>query len=383
MKTAFKSKPTFIKSCPKRLKINKLRWIIPLILILISAAVLIASRASTDFADWFGFNIYPVFSGIGSRLWGLFPFSAGELFVILFVLGTLTGLVCLIIYVKHRRGQRIRAFINGFSWAVCAASVLFFLVTLNCLAGYNRTPFSEYSGLTLTEYTAEELKGLTMAIIEKANKAVNEVELNGEGRPVKPGDFNRLACESMEKAAEKYEVLKAYYPQPKAVRASSVMSSFNLAGIYFPVTVEANYNNSMPVSSQGFTACHELSHLSGFIREDEANYIAFIACRESDSPYFRYSGYLDALTYALNAYRTVANDDEYYGLTALIDPLILSEYGYRNEYWSPYRKKVTYKVSSTVNDAYLKANNQTDGTKSYGRVVDLMLAEWKANDGKI
>ena len=383
MKTAFKSKPTFIKSCPKRLKINKLRWIIPLILILISAAVLIASRASTDFADWFGFNIYPVFSGIGSRLWGLFPFSAGELFVILFVLGTLTGLVCLIIYVRHRRGQRIRAFINGFSWAVCAASVLFFLVTLNCLAGYNRTPFSEYSGLTLTEYTAEELKGLTMAIIEKANKAVTEVELNGEGRPVKPGDFNRLACESMEKAAEKYEVLKAYYPQPKAVRASSVMSSFNLAGIYFPVTVEANYNNSMPVSSQGFTACHELSHLSGFIREDEANYIAFIACRESDSPYFRYSGYLDALTYALNAYRTVANDDEYYGLTALIDPLILSEYGYRNEYWSPYRKKVTYKVSSTVNDAYLKANNQTDGTKSYGRVVDLMLAEWKANDGKI
>ena len=383
MKTAFKSKPTFIKSCPKRLKINKLRWIMPLILILISAAVLIASRASTDFADWFGFNIYPVFSGIGSRLWGLFPFSAGELFVILFVLGTLTGLVCLIIYVRHRRGQRIRAFINGFSWAVCAASVLFFLVTLNCLAGYNRTPFSEYSGLTLTEYTAEELKGLTMAIIEKANKAVNEVELNGEGRPIKPGDFNRLACESMEKAAEKYEVLKAYYPQPKAVRASSVMSSFNLAGIYFPVTVEANYNNSMPVSSQGFTACHELSHLSGFIREDEANYIAFIACRESDSPYFRYSGYLDALTYALNAYRTVANDDEYYGLTALIDPLILSEYGYRNEYWSPYRKKVTYKVSSTVNDAYLKANNQTDGTKSYGRVVDLMLAEWKANDGKI
>ena len=383
MKTAFKSKPTFIKSCPKRLKINKLRWIIPLILILISAAVLIASRASTDFADWFGFNIYPVFSGIGSRLWGLFPFSAGELFVILFVLGTLTGLVCLIIYVGHRRGQRIRAFINGFSWAVCAASALFFLVTLNCLAGYNRTPFSEYSGLTLTEYTAEELKGLTMAIIEKANKAVNEVELNGEGRPVKPGDFNRLACESMEKAAEKYEVLKAYYPQPKAVRASSVMSSFNLAGIYFPVTVEANYNNSMPVSSQGFTACHELSHLSGFIREDEANYIAFIACRESDSPYFRYSGYLDALTYALNAYRTVANDDEYYGLTALIDPLILSEYGYRNEYCSPYRKKVTYKVSSTVNDAYLKANNQTDGTKSYGRVVDLMLAEWKANDGKI
>ena len=66
----------------------------------------------------------------------------------------------------------------------------------------------------------------------------------------------------------------------------------------------------------------------------------------------------------------------------LIDERILAEYNYRNEYWAPFRKKVTYKVSSTVNDAYLKANQQTDGTKSYGRVVDLMLAEWKANGGK-
>lgn len=94
--------------------------------------------------------------------------------------------------------------------------------------------------------------------------------LDENGRPVKPDDFNALAVEAMEAAAEKYTVLKAYYPQPKGVTASDIMSSFNLAGIYFPVTVEANYNQSMPVSSQGFTACHELSHLSGFIREDEA-----------------------------------------------------------------------------------------------------------------
>lgn len=383
MKTAFKSKPAFIKSCPRKLKLHRPRWIIALVLLLISAAVLSASRLSAEFADWFGFNVYPVFSGVGSRLFGLLPFSAGEIFVILFVLGAAVGSVCLILYVKRRKGQRGRAFLNGFSWAACFASALVFLVTLNCLAGYGRTPFSEYSGLTLTEYTAEELRGMTSSLIEAANKAAGEVELTEEGRAVKPEDFDRLACGCMEKAAEKYGALKAYYPRPKAVTASEVMSSFNLAGIYFPITVEANYNSHMPVSSQGFTACHELSHLSGFMREDEANYIAFVACRESESPYFRYSGYLDALTYALNAYRGVSSDEEYYGLTALIDPVILSEYAYRNEYWSTYRQKVTYKVSSTVNDVYLKANNQTDGTKSYGRVVDLMLAEWKANGGKL
>lgn len=367
----------FKRPYPYDVKLNKSRWLAAFIILLPALAVLIASRASTAFADWFGFHIYPIVSGIGSRIWGLLPFSAGEIFVILLILGIMAGAVCLAVYVQRRRGQRMKAFLNGFSWAACTASVLFLLLTLNCLSGYNRTPFSEYSGLTLGEYTVEELRGLTLSLIEEANEAVKEVELDSEGRAVKPEDFNELACKSMEKAAEQYDVLNAYYPQPKAVLCSEIMSDFNLAGIYFPITVEANYNQNMPVSSQGFTACHELSHLSGFIREDEANYIAFVACRGSDSPYFRYSGYLDALTYALNAYRTAVSDEEYYKTVSTIDPVILSEYDYRNEYWAAYRKKVTYKVSSTVNDVYLKANNQTDGTKSYGRVVDLMLAEYK------
>ena len=349
----------FKKDHSQKIKLNRSRWIASFILLIISFAVLIASRKSTAFADWFGFNVYPIFSGIGSRLWGL------------------------LVYIKHKQGQRKKALLNGLSYAVLFSSAVFCLVTLNCLSGYSRTPFSAYSGLEVTEYSPEELRGLTLALAEKANEAVNEVELDEEGHPVKPSDFNALAVKAMEDAAEKYPVLQSYYPQPKGVMASDIMSSFNLAGIYFPVTVEANYNQSMPVSSQGFTACHELSHLSGFIREDEANYIAFTACRGSESAYFRYSGYLDALTYALNAYRGVASDEEYYEIISGIKSEILNEYSYRNEYWAPFRKKVTYKVSSTVNDAYLKANNQTDGTRSYGRIVDLMLAEWKANGSKL
>ena len=35
-------------------------------------------------------------------------------------------------------------------------------------------------------------------------------------------------------------------------------------------------------------------------------------------------------------------------------------------------------ISSAVNDAYLKANRQEEGVKSYGRMVDLLLAEQRA-----
>lgn len=355
----------------------KIRLSVGLGLFLISAAALIGSRLSIEFADWFCFNVYPVFSGIGSRVWGVFPFSVGEIFLVLAITGGIAGIVCHIIYIKRRKGRRLRAFLGGFSFYWLAASVIALLLTFNCLVSYGRTPFSRYSGLTLGKYTVEELKGLTEDLIEKANKAAEEAELDSEGRAVKPENFDQLAIKAMESLSEDYEVLKTYYPQPKGVTASSVMSSFNLAGIYFPVTVEANYNKAMPVSSQGFTACHELSHLSGFLREDEANFLAFAACRKSESAYFRYSGYLGALTYALNACYPAMESDEYYSLCEKLSPVILAEYSYRNSYWEPYQKKITYQVSSAVNDTYLKANNQTDGTKSYGRVVDLMLAEWK------
>lgn len=369
--------PQFIKTEEQKpLKLKLARHIAAGAMLILSLLVLIISRASRSFADWFCFNIYPVFSGIGSRIWGVFPFSCAELLVVLVIVGALTGLVFLVRYTITHKGQRIKAFFNGFSWAELVASALFLTVTFNCLVGYNRTPFSQYSGLTLRQYTTEELKELTLSLIEQANEIAERVDLDSEGRPVKPYDFNKYAVKAMEALGEKYEVLKTYYPQPKGVLCSGLMSSFNLAGIYFPVTVEANFNQAMPVSSQAFTACHELSHLSGFIREDEANFIAFMACRESESTYFRYSGYLGALTYALNALHGAVSGEEYNEVCGKLSPVILKEYAYRNEYWSPYQKKVTYKVSSVVNDTYLKANNQTDGTKSYGRIVDLMLAEY-------
>lgn len=360
----------------KPLKLNLCRHIIAGVLLIIGAAVLFAGRASREFADWFCFNIYPVFSGIGSRIWGIFPFSAAEIFVALVILGSLTGLVFLIRHIIRHKGSRARAFLNGFSIAEITAAALFLIVTFNCLVGYNRTPFSRYSGLVLREYTADELKELTLHLIGETNQIAERVDLDGEGRPIKPCDFNKYAVEAMEALGERYEVLKTYYPQPKGAAASEIMSSFNLAGIYFPVTVEANFNKAMPVSSQGFTACHELSHLSGFIREDEANFIAFIACRDSESTYFRYSGYLGAVSYCLNALYGSVSREEYSEICGRLSPVILDEYAFRNEYWAAYRKKVTYKVSSAVNDTYLKANNQTDGTKSYGRMVDLLLAEY-------
>ena len=57
------------------------------------------------------------------------------------------------------------------------------------------------------------------------------------------------------------------------------MSRTEITGIFIPFTMEANVNVDIPDYSLGSTMCHELAHLHGFIREDEANYISYLACK--------------------------------------------------------------------------------------------------------
>lgn len=355
-----------------------IKYIVVAALCLVASALLIAGRTSRAFADFFCGKIYPAVSGVFSRISGIFPFSLGEMLIILAMIAFLVGITLLIIYTVKRKGQRIRAFLKGAFPFALAAAIIFLIMTTNCLIGYNRTPFSSFSGLELREYTSDELKALIEELTENVNEYAEKVSLDENGRAIKPDNFSETATAAMKALGEKYEVLNVSYPQPKAVICSEFMSSLNIAGIYLPFTVEANYNQSMPVSAQGFTVCHELSHLSGFMREDEANFIAFLACRESADDYFCYSGYISALSYALNAFYSDANKEEYYELYAKISDTVKNEYKFRSEYWAQYEKKTSYQVSSAVNDAYLKSNDQTDGTKSYGRVVDLLIAEREA-----
>ena len=50
-------------------------------------------------------------------------------------------------------------------------------------------------------------------------------------------------------------------------------------------------------------------------------------------------------------------------------------YGLRDK-WEPYKGEAA-EIHNKVNDAYLKANNQTDGVQSYGRMVDLLIAQYE------
>ena len=108
----------------------------------------------------------------------------------------------------------------------------------------------------------------------------------------------------MRKLAERYPALeRPLYSPPKPVLASKLMSYANIGGMFFPFTMESNINVDNPFSTVPWTMAHELAHQCGFMREDEANFIAYLACKESDDALMRYSGLLLAYDNATAALR--------------------------------------------------------------------------------
>ena len=173
---------------------------------------------------------------------------------------------------------------------------------------------------------------------------------------------------------------KKLYPDAKPVIFSFFMSQSNLLGMYIPFSMEATYNDDMVRTNLPSTICHEYSHLKGYMQEDEANFISFIATMSSDDAQVRYSGVLDALGYVHNQ---VVSSEIYSAVevTDLISDKVRRDW-FRflpDNYWEENEDKeilptdTVSSVSTEVSDASMKINGVDDGIKSYSRMVDLML----------
>lgn len=348
-----------------------------LTLVFLGAALLLqlAARKVPGFGQWYAVTIYPLITGSLGRFMGIFPFSVTELGLYLLIVLFVVSLVR-----SWRRPLKILGRL------LFGASRLFFLFTVNCGINYYRQPFSSLSGLTIQPSSSQELYDLCSWLVEQIQDSVRQLEdqaseengfsgqtsrepLPSYGKLLEYGRQGQLA---MRRLGEEFPVLAGFYPAPKPLLLSRLLSVQQLCGVYSPFTVEANYNREMPLYNIPHTICHELSHLKGFMREDEANFIGYAACIHSEDLYFRYSGYLMGWVYAGNALAQ-ADPEGFAALRSALPQAALTDLSYNNAYWDAFQGKVA-EVSTRVNDTYLKLQDQQDGIQSYGRVVDLMLA---------
>lgn len=377
----------------KRPKKTKRRlYLLALLLDLLALAANQLAARSSAFANAYSHYVYRVLSlGIGS-VTGLLPFSVVELLLYATILFVLFDFVKQLRRAIHAFTARPLRHFLGHLFLIL--STLLVLYVFLCGINYHRTSFSQEAGLSVTldehgtVYDEADLIALCDYLITEINatKAQLDVPFIGQTTETpKPSaawlwHAGRTGQRAMEKLGQRYSRLSGHYPFPKPILNTWLLSVQQTTGVYSPFTVEANYNRDIAYYDIPFTICHELSHLRGYMQEEEANFIGVLATIGADDLYFNYSGYVSAWVYAGNALARI-DSTAFATLYARINARTRQDMLYNNAYWKQFEGKPA-EAHEQLNDAYLKIQGQATGVRSYGHVTDLML-EYFAKNGTL
>lgn len=366
----------------KELFALKRKWI--LLLIPISLFIIIICRASAFIAEYvFARFIFRILANIIGAVTRWFPFSIAEICLYLLPIIFLYILIRFIykaVKTKEKRGFYIG---KGILNAICFLSIVLNLFVVLCGTNYYRYSLEKFLSFDKQKYTKEDLYGLCSFLAEKVNESHENVKVDSEGvmelSYESTREFLDVAGDVISDYAKDYPAIKYSIGKVKPVLASKYMSYTRTVGIYIPFTMEANINVDTVAYNQPADAIHELAHLRGIMKEDEANYVAYAACVNSKEPDFIYSGYMLAYIYASN--QLYEEDIELYRkvrdtLSIGVKRDLVANSKYWDKFETPTGNKIS-NISNKVNNTYLNLNGQEEGTKSYGMVVDLLIAEYK------
>ncbi|MBQ8605938.1 MAG: DUF3810 domain-containing protein [Clostridia bacterium] len=352
-------------------EILKLKRLYLLLLFPLSGILVLAARLQNAWVEkaFIPFFYKPLSAAVG-LITSAVPFSVTEMLIVL-------AAAFFIYYIIKNYKKPLRILVN----LVCTAAVLLFLFELCMGLNYYRYEAKEYLDLDIRESSKQELFELCTRLANDMN--VSRAKLTEDENGVaKLSDKNRgetseSARDAYRALSEDYPFLKAYDIKNKPLLSSRLFSYFMTTGIYIPYTFESNINVDVPEHTIPATMCHELTHYRGFMRENEANFLGYLACMRSERADFRYSASLMAFEYAYP--KLHAEDAELAKKVAqTLSDGILRDLGAQDEYWSEFEKTITSEVSDKVYDGYLNANGVQSGTKSYGEMVDLLLAYYRS-----
>ena len=326
-------------------------------------------RVETGYATGF----YPALAGFLRILSGWLPFSLGDI---------LYGLLGLWILINLIRGVRLllqrKATWKGFGIKTVKIAVMLLLiyVVFNGFWGinYNRKGIASQLGLKMDKYSTAELRQMNAMLIEKTNTA--------KAALVKSGNGYASTTELFTGVQQQYQRIDSSYPfleyDHKSIKPSLwgwLGNYVGFLGYYNPFTGEAQVNVTVPKFLQPFTVCHEVAHQLGYAKENEANFVGYLAASASDDARFRYSVYLDLFLYSnRNLYGTDSASAKMYA------DQLLPEIKNDLKTWRDFNRRHKNPVEPVIRWLYgkfLQSNEQPQGILSYDEVTSFLIAYYK------
>lgn len=339
------------------------------------------------FADIYRKYVFVHISSIFSRITNIFRYSVGEVMITMGIFIVLIGLIIFIAgFMKYKWLKNLRRIY--FRIVVYILIFIYATETLNCFILYHTTTIENtlYKDINLTSDISdgERLINVYNEVVDNINKLSAKMKRDSDGDLIEDYSYNECKA-ALRNISDRFTCLSGYYPSPKEIYYSDIMTQQYLAGIYFPFSMEANYNKLMYISNMPSTICHELSHLKGYIRENEANYLSFVACIESDNEFIQYSGYLSVFYYLLDDIETYATEEEKANMYKIDKRAYDDTIFVKDDVFNEIEEKslVSTDTLSDATDKFidsnLKINGVSSGMDNYNEVVRLLIFYYFGN----
>ena len=360
---------SLIKTCKKHIAV-----IIFSVFTVMCTAIYIAGMLSKDFAEYYSRNIASVFRFFLGAVSSAAPFSLAEFIIILFSISVVITVISLIsCLIKVVFGIEKRKLTRLIFVPFIILIIVWNLFALTFSTSYNRYSVEEHLSLD-GDIKTDDLFDTLEWFISELNKGVENIHFNSEGMSETNGSFSQNATlinNALNDLSQKYAFLQRFGFKAKPILLSEPMTYTHISGVYTFFTGESNVNINYPDYITTFSTAHECAHQRGIAYENEANFIAFLTCLESEDDYIRYSGLAFMYTYLSNeAYKT--DRERYYSLTSMLDRRIIGEYSAYSKFFEKYEDNFFEETASAINDTYLKSQGQ-EGVISYSKVTTMLV----------
>lgn len=265
---------------------------------------------------------------------------------------------------------------NKSDWPTKRMVLLKFVVTYICLIvivfnwfwgfNYARIPLDEKLEFDLTELDSATIRvELDSAI---AALIISKMELDAHPRPDFKKELENKTRSYLSGTLKDLGYPATGRPRVFAIQPNGLLLRLGVLGVYWPFIGQGQVDNGVPEMLKPFIFVHEMSHAYGFTDEGTCNFLAYIACRDSGDPVFKYSA-------DIAYFRTVAGNYKYLDSTAYIIKRGTIPSNVRQDLDSInvlMKKYPTWVSTTAVYDWYLKAEGIEEGIENYDKIIALV-----------
>jgi len=309
-------------------------------------------------ADWiesaYADGFYPGWQHLASAITLPFPFSLGDVVVV----GAILGLGWLLVK-SFRKPKLLLA-------AGALAGIMAFWFEASWGWNYDRAPIESrvrYVAAAANDAAVAKLRALAIARMNAlaapahANETYDRDALRAAWLPV----VRRLG-DTWDPDVGRY----------KRSVFDPFMTATGTSGFIDPFTLESQLASDLLWFEEPFDLSHEWSHVAAYAREDEANYIAVVACLRAKDPAIAYSGWMELFLYLppLRHYDS-----------KMFSPLVWGDFAAIRARNARHLNLSLARFTWHAYGAYLKSNHIASGVANYDEVTRLFLAVPLDKDG--